>query len=139
MDAIVIVSVDRADLQDLEGSTLHTQFGASNDLPYEQPSVARMYDSGIPTVGNVHEVAHAFTSAARRLRGHRPHRGGLAAGPGLLLAGLGMPRLRSAARCERWWDDTAPPARQDALTSAGYGGLLLMGLRGLEPGRSPQP
>jgi len=132
MDPIVIVSVDRADLQDLEGSTLHTQFGASNDLPYEQPSVARMYDyllggyhnvasdraaadaavaihpdfplvlhanraflrrsvaflvaqgidqfldlgSGIPTVGNVHEVAHAFTPAARRLRGHRPHRGG---------------------------------------------------------------
>ncbi len=59
----------------------------------------------------------------------------LAAGPGLLLAGLGMARLRSP----RWWDDTAPPARQDVLTSAGYGGLLLMGLRGLEPGRSPQP
>ncbi len=72
----MIVSVVRADLQDLEGSPLHTQFGASNDLPYEQPSVARMYDTGIPTVGNVHEVAHAFTPAARRLRGHRPHHGG---------------------------------------------------------------
>lgn len=96
----MIVSVDRADLQDLEGSTLHTQFGASNDLPYEQPSVARMYDSGIPTVGNVHEVAHAFTPAARRLRGHRPHRGGAGrwAGPAARRTGHGPAAQRCALR-----------------------------------------